>query len=405
MRLLTARSFWSLILGTALALSGACSTTPPYVRPAQPLSPEARQGLYQEKSIVYDWWTGYQAGSGIPSGGASGGLSYNSRLGGYMEASGDTISAARARQAEAFSMAGLAVGLGGVLAGSLAYPPTRENLGPFLGVVGAGLAGEIVLLEWGRRRHVDPAVRSFNAFLRRDLGLPEGLTVTVASAPLQVGLYGGFGGAWTVESTYDREDYYQLPGTNNDWPSSHAVEPELDLILGWKFPGHAALEGRFSGQVRDSYGRYRSDGRPAWESSVGAVSVGLMPAYVLPLGRTRGGNPIELMFGCELAWAQLMMAVRRYDVAGQLLGAYWVRTPSVAVVPRIRWLAGISFWKNWGLGIELGYRILRFESLMVTDATGVFAGRSSPDTTLRGTQSGVDFSGPIVSFVLLRGRP
>jgi hypothetical protein len=56
------------------------------------------------------------------------------------------------------------------------------------------------------------------------------------------------------------------------------------------------------------------------------------------------------------------------------------------------------------VGWELGYRMERFTNIQVISANGYYAGRPSPDQTLRGTPSALDFSGPFINASLLFGR-
>lgn len=390
----------------------ACASVEPYQRPEPGLGVAERAEIYARKSVQGGAWNGYQVGGRplmrIPR-------AYSSVYADYFEASGDTVSAAEARRASSFAYAGLAAGLGGVLIGVLANGPEAPVGAPFWAGAGTGLLSEVVLIEWGRRRHFVPAVEGFNRRLRDDLGLDEEQLVTAEA--LKKGPrwvpgtnYVGMQALLSGASTYDLADYYDRPWLSpdrNGWPESWAPLLPLQFSVGRRFEKNVIVEFRAAAMPRGKTGLWYPDGTPARIQNTWAFSYGLMPAFPLASFRSKGEDLARLYVGFELGMGWLMSKASAYSANGAELGSYYLRASAVQIQPLVR-LQSPSPWRQLDFTMDLGYRFLRFGGIQVQDASGTFAGRPSPEQTLRGTEAAIDLSGPFLAVGLewsLLGAP
>ena len=158
------------LLFLLLAWLPACTPLKPYHTPPSDVSLEERQCIYDQFNLSWGYWKGPLIGSRRAS-------ATPGRFERYMRESGDAASAEEVKKAEAYRWSALVAGFGGV---ALAYfipgtGPEPEPLSQFATRIGpyllGGLCVEMVILEFGRRRHILPAIDSFNGYLKRDLGL------------------------------------------------------------------------------------------------------------------------------------------------------------------------------------------------------------------------------------------
>jgi hypothetical protein len=90
-----------------------------------------------------------------------------------MEQSGDAVSAEQSRKAVPYHWTSIGFGLAAITAAFVV--PYDRNTGPDVGwysAVALPITFQILTVKWGRTKHVDPAIKSFNTYLANDLGLP-----------------------------------------------------------------------------------------------------------------------------------------------------------------------------------------------------------------------------------------
>ena len=383
--------------------------------PAKSASLEERQKFYDRHRIGYDAWTGFDVG-GRPF--VAGGWSEAGRFARYFARCGDDADAAAVLRDGDTGAAALGSGLLGA-AGFIAITALNGfNMAtpwPWM-AFGGGLSGEIFLLKSDEKRHLQPAARAFNRYLAQDLGL-TGLTDDPGSASAPGGLsptasyYGYLGAGLSLISTYDVQDYYLIPGsTKNNWPISEETDLQWNAGVGMVCPNGASLELRCGQVDRGGAGRYytKSDGSKTPAEALGpllATDLGLVPGYTFVLHETYQGQQFKLFAGCQISAAYLTAQGTKGTTTGATLGTYQLADWAPAGGPILRFEGPMFPGFRFGdFGYEMGYRIERFTGIQVYGADGFYAGRPSPDQTLRGTPSALDFSGPFVNVTLLFGR-
>lgn len=143
-----------------------------YHRPPDTASLAERQAIYERQHATVRWFDGFKVqGRGVHF---RYGRPYAESVAQYLDACGDTASAAMARQAKPYYFWGVAGALTCLAAGAIAqvyHGPQDDNWIIAGGALGLGL--EYTLIKFGNARYVRPAAQSYNDYLRRDLRLDE----------------------------------------------------------------------------------------------------------------------------------------------------------------------------------------------------------------------------------------
>jgi hypothetical protein len=390
-----------------LALSVGCAEISPYKSPAKGLSIGQRKEIYEAQAVSFNWWNGYRVGGQAP------GLTGPAGMERYYRDSGDPGAATLAGEGEPYRWLGLAAGLGGLVAAeALSKNGDIVSSAAPLAALGAGLGLEILSVTWGNERYAIPAAKSFNAFLKTDLELGDadvkGLGPepgTQPAGPPSSALYGYIDAGFTSISNYDLADYFEIPGASNAtnaWPSSQYIDEEIGLGLGYMFKNRFTSELRFDYLDRGVPGRYGTGSNGAQIPDEVAHIVGfdlwLVPGYTFkPFN-----NPLEIFVGAQLGGGFLMAKGFREDSSGNVLGNYYLREPDFSGGPCVRFQFPTGRWG--GVGMDCGYRWEKFSDIPVSNSDGIYAGRTSPDPTLRGSDAFLDFSGPYLNLYLLFGQ-
>jgi hypothetical protein len=164
-----------------LAVLTGCATAP-YHRPPASATLGERQEIYKEKSMSYHWFGGFRVGRKpfhYPSH-----YPVSNQFASYFSMGGDEEAAEMARGATPYYWLAFALGIGGATAGIIAFqsnPSADESW--FLGPALVGLGGEVLSIEWANHHFIRRAADNYNAYLRKDLGLPETVTTTAVAKP------------------------------------------------------------------------------------------------------------------------------------------------------------------------------------------------------------------------------
>ena len=162
----------AFILLGVLTMTG-CGTIPTaYHTPPASTSMAERQKIYEEHAITRNWW---QKVFGTDDG-------QFETLASYYETSGDMISASRSRKGDNYSLWALGAFFGGFLiseamvGGHLFQNGSQNDSATYqtlpVNVLAFGFTSSLFLTAWGYNNNLVGAERSFNAYLKRDLGLP-----------------------------------------------------------------------------------------------------------------------------------------------------------------------------------------------------------------------------------------
>jgi hypothetical protein len=408
------KNFWLSVL-LPIAFGCAHLAPKPYVKPPATATLEERQKFYDRHRIGHDAWTGFDVGGG-PF--VANGWSEAGRFARYFARCGDAADAAallRQGSNGAYALGSGLLGAAGFIAITASNGFNMAAPWPWL-AFGGGLSGEIFLVRRDEKRLLVPAARAFNRYLAQELGL-SGLPDDPGAAGAPRGLsptasyYGYLGAGLTLISTYDIQDYYLIPGsTNNRWPFAEDADLQWEAGAGMVRPNGTTLELRFEDVNRGHLGRYytKSNGAKTPAEALNplrAMDLGLIPGYTFVLHETYRGQQYKLFAGCQVGAAYLMAEGTKGTSTGAILGHYQLEDWAFAGGPVLRFqgpmLPGFRFGD---FGYELGYRMERFTNIQVTGANGYYAGRPSPDQTLRGTPSALDFSGPFMNVSFMFGR-
>jgi hypothetical protein len=154
-----------------LCLSGCATVEPiPYQKPAPDASLQQREELYAQYRTEGGWEGGLTIGGKYPV------IHHGAyeTFARYFDASGDTVSAARCRHGGIYRYWGYAA-VTGFVAGEAALLDTHPGTPSSALAEVAAFTGGIsflVMQAWSRYYNFAGAQRSFNAYLKRDLGLP-----------------------------------------------------------------------------------------------------------------------------------------------------------------------------------------------------------------------------------------
>jgi hypothetical protein len=406
-----------LYLLTCLSFSFGCAawSPKPYVKPPATATLEERQKIYDTHCVTFDPWLGYEVGGKTPLFRSWGIYEGYAR---YYAKSGDEASAATVRLAKPNETYALASGLLGVAGSAALFAANGFNLmtaWPWV-TLGAGYSGEIFFLKRGERQQGRAAALSFDRYLAQDLGLPalptdlryRGAPLYLSGTPVSAH-YGYFGIGLASISDYDVQDYFTIPGGNNHWTSPSYVAEQFCTGAGTVLPDGATLELRNSFVARGPLGRWFKDSGgnniPNKTLDSSSLDLQLIPGYTWILHQGPHGEQFQVFLGCGVGLGNLQARGVQGNPAGQTLGTYELEGWGFSGGPILRLqVPAIPFARFMDTGIEIGYRVEQFNSLQVTASDGSYAGRSSPDLTLRGTPSALDFSGPFVNLTYEYGR-
>jgi hypothetical protein len=411
----TAKRWAGSLLALALVLSG-CGSLAPYQRPSVGTPLAERQRIYDDKRVALDRWLGLEVGGDTPP--LSSWNPYDS-LADYYRASGDPADAAVVRKGGPYMLAGMVLDVGG-LGAALVLSKNGEILSSgALTAVGLGVLGDLLALYWSSKHYFVPATTGFNAYLHKDLDLPgEAASQLEAPAPESAsaqaltsttgGLYGFVDGGFASLSTADLVDYFRFSGASDassGWPDDPEMDAQVGLGLGKVLPSGATLEGRVDGLARGNPGRYftASDGTktPYRALALGAVDFGIVPGYTFQLWRLSRSRQADIFVGLQVGAGYLVASGIQGDSSKNVQGTYDIRAWGFDGGPLCR--LRLPLLRHFSVGLEAGYRLERFPAVDVVAGRGSFNGRSSPDTTLRGTDAAFDFSGPFFNASVLFG--
>jgi hypothetical protein len=115
----------------------------------------------------------------------------------------------------------------------------------------------------------------------------------------------------------------------------------------------------------------------------------------------RVGGPTDLSLmpfaGLGLGWMRGTATER--DVAGTLIGSSVLRSTAPAGLVGLR--GAVSWAPHIAYTLEAGYRWLRFDYGVVTEASGTYIGQQSPELSHHNTQAFWDHSGPFLKVGIL----
>src|SRR5258708_5577972 len=159
---------FSLLTIIALGMFSGCRSLPsPYQHPSDAVTMPERQKIYDQRYVSRTFFWGLHIGGRVMP-------FHPGEFPGYYDASGDSTSARIAEGFDLSRLAGLAAGLGGLATGLVLWHNGNANdLSPLWISGGAGLISKMIIIGWGNGHYFDPAAKSFNAYLKRDLGLPK----------------------------------------------------------------------------------------------------------------------------------------------------------------------------------------------------------------------------------------
>ena len=260
-----------------------------------------------------------------------------------------------------------------------------------------------LLTDFLGRRETSLAKKSlnWNRSLAKDLGQLEPAAwnpMTIKYDDTLPGWKVGLGFSSTRLSGQDYQDYFTPSRGILTFRFSDPWTAGTQLCVGYGFAQSWTLE------LEEEVVGYRSDGVIWRGSNLNQNMDQIMYQASFRIGRawdTRMADQYDIslmpLVGLGMGW--LSGTGSENDANGNLVGSYVERSTSPAAMGGFR--ISISPVPHYSYTLETGYRWLRFDYLVVTEGKGVFAGRSSPDLTIRGAQGSWDCSGPFIKIGLM----
>jgi hypothetical protein len=274
-----------------------------------------------------------------------------------------------------------------------------------MGSRGAAYAGAwVTVLGWlvdlsGRGEQVSVQdAEAFNEALAADLGLeaqpPLDTHPILRANDADRGWRFGLGSRFERISALDMQAYFTTSTWTPDWRYEDFWSGQQTLSAGYGWTGGWHFMAELDPIASRRYGIGWTNGDVADHSQdASALVARLGKAYTF-----MGSPHHQLSISPELSvgLAQLIGVYSYRDAGGNELGAYRYSAYAPMVGAGLR--LAVPVGRSLALTLELGYDDIVFSSVPVTDSSGVFAGRSSPDQNWRGQPTVWDFSGPVIRF-------